>query len=84
MTTTLQIILLVTLMTTVVYNTVYAASIIAVFSVEVNPLKSADDLVSKGFIFYGNRVSFKGLQYAEVSGRHMNSTSHVYPKVKFL
>ena len=67
MTNALRIILVITLFASVVYYTVYAASIIAVFSVEVNPLKHVDDLVSKGFIFYGSRFSFKGLQYARVS-----------------
>ena len=62
----LRIVVLAALVASLLYYTAYAASIVSIFSVEINRLRNIDDLLQYGFTLYGNRYSLTGLEHVKV------------------
>ena len=67
-----QIVAMVTLVGSLLCYTAYAASIVSLLSVDYNPIRDINDLLSHGYTLYANRFSVTALQYAMVT-----MTSHV-------
>ena len=67
-----QIVAMVTLVGSLLCYTAYAASIVSLLSVDYNPIRDINDLLSHGYTLYANRFSVTALQYAMVA-----MTSHV-------
>ena len=63
----LRVVVLAALVASLLYYTAYAASIVSIFSVEINRLRNIDDLFQHGFTLYGNTYSLTGLEYVKAS-----------------
>ncbi|CAG7721217.1 unnamed protein product [Allacma fusca] len=61
----LQVVTIVALVSSLLYYTAYSASIVSIFSVEINRFRSLEDLDQHGYTLYGNSLSQVGLWEVE-------------------